>query len=111
MIFHKYQSPQFVLGEMVRVKAKDQILESLLTSLTQDGLLFTDQMWYYCGNSYPVLRVVDHFFDEKRKRTYRTKSPLYVLDNIICKGKLESLQFTCDRACFLLWHENWLEKI
>jgi hypothetical protein len=69
-----------------------------------------EQMWRYCGNTYKILKVVDSIFDEHHKRTLRPRSSIYILNGLICDGKVNEFPFKCDRSCFLLWHEDWLEK-
>ena len=101
----------FSVGEVIRVKSRDAILLSIGPDGTLDGCLFTPQMWEYCGTEHTVSRVVDSLFNERLKRTVRPKAPLYLLDQLTCSGKADDFNLTCARACFLLWHENWLEKI
>ena len=111
MFFIKRVRHIFSVGETARVKSRDAILQSIGPDCMLDGCLFTPQMWEYCGTEHAVSRVVNSLFNERRKRTVQPKAPLYLLDQLTCYGKTENFDLTCDRACFLLWHENWLEKI
>lgn len=101
---------QFRAGEIVRVKTREDVANSLDSTNKLEGCLFTEQMWKYCGYTYPVLKVVKSFFSEHKKRTYKPRSPLYVLENVICEGRSSQFQARCDHSCFLLWHEDWLES-
>lgn len=112
MPFRKWRkSPKFHIGEMVRVKSRDSILESIGLTNKLDGCLFMEQMWSYCGKTYGVFKVINSFFNEHHKRTVRPRSPMYILDNLLCEGIVSHFPHKCDHSCFLLWHEEWLEKI
>lgn len=104
------RTPRFKEGETVRVKSTEMISRSVGVAGRLDGLLFTSQMWGYCGQTYPVRRVVTSLFNERRKRSVRPRAPLYVLDHLTCEGLTDRFSFRCDHGCFLLWHEDWLEK-
>ncbi len=104
------RTARFKEGETVRVKSRETISRSVGAAGRQDGLVFMDQMWGYCGQTYPVRKVVGSFFNEYRKRSIRPRVPLYVLDHLVCQGVNEGMPVTCDHGCFLLWHEDWLEK-
>jgi hypothetical protein len=104
------KEPKFRTGEIVRVKSKDTILAVIRPDNRLDGCLFTEQMGNYCGNEYPILRVVNSIFNEQRKRSFKTRSTLYILENLICEGKEDCFPVKCDHGCLLLWHEDWIEK-
>ena len=105
------QNSKFRVGESVMVKSRDKIFESLHpTAKALDGCLFSEQMWNYCGSGHKVLKIVNAIFNEHRQRTFKTKSTLYILENLICDGIMDDFPHKCDRSCFLLWHEEWLEK-
>jgi len=111
MLFKKSRkSPKFASGELVRIKSRENISKLIQPTNKLDGFLFMDQMWNYCGNMYPVLKLVDSIFNEHQKRTFRPRANIYILENILCDGNVEQFQSKCDHACFLLWHEDWLEK-
>ncbi len=104
-------SPKFSAGEMVRAKSRDTIVKSIDSANKLDGCLFMEQMWDYCGNTYKILKVGSSFFNEHQHRTFRPRSPFYILEDLVCEGRVNHFPFKCDHSCFLLWHENWLEKI
>jgi hypothetical protein len=109
MFFKKQKKfPKFATGDRIRVKSRESITELIRPEGTLDGCLFMEQMWDYCGDTYTVLKVVGHLFNERRKRTLLPRAPLYVLDKLTCTGN--QLQPKCDHGCFILWHEDWLEK-
>jgi hypothetical protein len=106
------QNSKFQIGEEVRVKTGDKVITSFhSTQNAIEGCLFTKQMWDYCGSTYKVVKIVNGIFNEHRQRTFKTKSPLYILEGLICNGSVEDFPQKCDHSCFLLWHEKWLEKV
>lgn len=103
--------PHFSVGDRVYVKSKDKILKLLSPDHKKDGCLFMDQMFSFCGQSYQVKKVVYHFFDEHRYKLYKTLMPLYILDDLRCNNVGESSQPKCNRSCYFLWHEGWIEDV
>jgi len=102
---------RFKVGDMVQVRSAESISKTLDNDNKLDGCLFMNQMLDYCGQKFIVLKVVKCFFDEYRYKMYKTKSTLYILDKIICNGITDEFQNRCDRSCYLLWHEKWLNKV
>ena len=103
--------PKFNVGNMVRVRSKEDIAEHLDSTNKQDGCLFMAQMWEYCGQRSNVTKVVTNVFDESQYKMFNTRSRLYLLEGVICNGIVNSFDHTCDRSCYLLWHEDWLQSV
>jgi hypothetical protein len=102
--------PRWSKGERIRVRTREE-LEAGLDSLNKrNQCLMTEQMWDYCGQHFEVMKVVNHLFDERKNKLYQPHSPLYILDNLICHGRTDIFQHRCDRSCYMLWHEDWLEN-
>lgn len=101
---------QFKAGDFVRVRSAEIISQTFDNFSKLDGCLFMNQMWQYCEQKFKVSKVVKNFFDEHRYKMYKTRAPLYILGGIICNGITEAFDYRCDRSCYLLWHEEWLEK-
>jgi len=101
---------KFDVGDLVQVKSKEDISENLDPMNNLDGCLFMDQMWEFCGNEFEIIKVVKNIFDERQCKMYKASAPIYILEGIICDGKVESFEQTCDHSCYLLWHEDWLVK-
>jgi hypothetical protein len=111
MIFTRSRKrPKYEIGEIVRVKTRDEILKSMDSTNKLDGCFFMDQMWNYCGSTQKVLKFVDSFFNERQKKSFLSRSPLYILENLHCEGKASIFPSRCDHGCLLLWHEKWLDK-
>ena len=101
---------KFATGDTVRVKDRIRISDSIGPTMKTDGCFFMDQMWDYCGNMYSVSRVVEVFYNERKRETFRPRSSLYILDGLTCEGRVSHFPFKCDHGCPILWHEDWLEK-
>lgn len=97
-------------GDKVRIKSKKEI-ENLLDEWNKyQGCLFIDEMYEYCGKTYKVLKIIDHFFDEARQKMYRCKDTV-ILDGVVCSGRQRLYKVGCDRQCFFFWSIAWLEKV
>ena len=105
------KQPKFTAGDTVKIASRETIAR-LIDPITKalDGCLFMDQMGDYCGNKYQVLRVVDSLFNEHQHRTFKPKSPMYLLEYLTCNGKMSEFSDKCNHRCFILWHEQWLEE-
>jgi hypothetical protein len=102
---------KFSEGEMVRIKPREHVVQTLDPEDKADGCVFMRQMWDCCGHDFRVRKIVFNFFDEYQYKMYEPRAPLYLLENLICDGITDSFAYRCDRSCYLMWHESWLEKI
>lgn len=96
-------------GELVRIRKREEILSTLDATSSADGCLFMTQMWGLSGTTHRVKKIVNNYFDEHTLKMYRCGAPLYLLDGLICDGE-GVFGGRCDRSCFLLWHEQWLDN-
>jgi hypothetical protein len=103
--------PAFAVGDKVRVRSREEISQTLDSSKRSDGCLFMEQMWIYCGKEQQIAKVVRNFFDEYRFKMYKVGPWIYLLEGVICDGLEQAGNQKCDRSCFLMWHEKWLEKV
>ena len=101
----------FKIEEIVRVKSKESILNNLDQFGFRDGCLFMTQMYNYCEGEFKIIKIVKNIFDEKRVRMFKLRAPIYILEDLICNGKIEDSDTICDHSCYFLWHEDWLDKI
>jgi hypothetical protein len=95
-------------GDMVRIKSKEEILQTLDGWKRYKGCMFMDEMWQYCGGIYKVLKKVNHMLDERDMKVKKCKDML-ILEGLICQGSWPFKE--CDRSCFFFWKETWLEKV
>lgn len=101
--------PKFSVGEIVQVRTREEISQGLDPLGRYEGCLMMEQMWRYCEQSYRVQKIVNVLLDEYRNKMFNTKSPLYLLEGLICNGIVESYEYQCDRSCYYMWHEDWIE--
>jgi hypothetical protein len=107
----KIRSHKFSVGDAVRVRPREKISQGLDSFNRLEGCLMIDQMWEYCGEKLIVMKVVNNVFDESQYKMFETRSPLYLLEGVLCNGTTKSFEYNCDRSCYLLWHEEWLQSI
>lgn len=102
--------PKYTANTLVKIKAHEDIASGLDPLNHLDGCLMMEQMWRYCGQEHKIIKVVDHFFDEYRQKMFKAGKPFYILENLICEGTVDTFNYKCDRSCYFLWHEDWLDK-
>jgi hypothetical protein len=95
-------------GDVVRVRAKKEIQETLDRWNQLQGCAFMEEMWPYCETTQKVLKRVERFLDERDYLVKKCKG-IVLLENVSCQGTKDFGQ--CDRSCFYFWREEWLEKI
>jgi hypothetical protein len=96
------------VGEMVRVKSKEEILKTLNPDLLNRGLGFDAEMARFCGKTARVLRRIDSIVDENTGKMLHMKNPCIVLDGVVCEGAYSA---NCPRAITAYWREIWLERV
>jgi hypothetical protein len=97
-------------GDIVRIRSKDQILQTLDDKNKFEGCSFMKEMWQYCGTQQTVIKRVDYFFDESKYRMRKARN-IVLLDGLFCSGQWPVFNHRCDRVCYLFWKEAWLEKV
>lgn len=98
-------------GELVRVKSKEEILETLDINSRNRGLLFDVEMVAYCGGTYRVLRRVEKILNEKTGRMMTLPNACLILEGVVCPGCLSRNRLFCPRSIYPYWHEVWLERV
>jgi hypothetical protein len=95
-------------GDLVRVKSREEIEQTLNPELLNRGMGFDAEMGRFCGQTARVARRVDHIIDEHTGEMLVMKSPCIVLEGIICEGAFSG---SCPRSITPYWREIWLEKV
>jgi hypothetical protein len=95
-------------GELVRIKSKAEIEETLNEQLLNRGMGFDAEMARFCGRTARVARRVDQIIDEKTGRMIYMKSPCIVLEGVICEGAYNA---SCPRGIPAYWREIWLDRV
>jgi len=95
-------------GELVRVRSKREIEETLNSGSRNRGLWFDPEMVRFCGGEYRVAARVDRLVDERTGRFQIVNTPCIVLDGVAASG--EYLGF-CAQNEVILWREIWLARV
>jgi len=95
-------------GDKVRVRIKEEIINTLDPFGELKGCSFLPDMFQYCGTEQHVFKTMQYFLDERDYKRKKTRG-LILLENIFCNGT--PVFGPCDRSCFLFWREEWLEKV
>jgi hypothetical protein len=103
-------------GEVVRIKSRAQIVETLDHRRTNRGLYICNETMRCCGHEAEVRYRVDRIIDEK-SATMRELSHTVALQNIgheeglgeecLCYDQLGD----CPRGGLMYWREIWLERV
>ncbi len=96
-----------VPGELVRVKAPEDIFPTLDHNHKNRGLWFDREMLQYCGGTYRVRGRVQQLIHERTGKMIKLSNDCIILEDVICRG--ECHQF-CPRSEFIYWREIWLER-
>lgn len=103
-------------GNLVRVKSAEEIVRTLNSDGTLDGLPFMPEMLEYCGRQFHVYhRVVQCVIDAAHLSQLEGSfvrrfegDNVVVLDNVRCSGTHHG---GCQRGCSLFWKTAWLEPL
>jgi hypothetical protein len=105
------QKLDLAVGERVRVRSKQEIVQTLNPELRNRGLMFDYEMVPYCGDGeYRVLRRVERIINEKTGHMMTLPGACLILDGVTCGGKLSKDRMFCPRAVYPYWREIWLER-
>ncbi len=89
-------------GDVVRVRSKEQILQTLDNRMKLGGCYFMDGMWQFCGREMVVEKRVNCFFDELSRKIYKPHD-VVLLRDARCHGRVPCQAHTCQRSCLCLW--------
>jgi hypothetical protein len=98
-------------GELVRVKAHEEILKTVDSSNKNRGMYWDAELVRYCGGTYRVLKRVTKLIDEKTAKMVEMKSPCIVLDTVVCQARYSPCRMLCPKSMYPYWREIWLERV
>jgi hypothetical protein len=99
-------------GELVQVRSKQEIMETLNSSLRNRGLLYDVEMLPFSeSGTFKVLDRIERIVDEKTGRLLHFKNPCIILDGVTCSGNLSMRRMFCPRAVYPYWREIWLKRV
>jgi hypothetical protein len=102
-----FQSEPISPGDLVEVRPKREILQTLTNRGQNFGLAFSAEMLMLCGNRYRVVNNVQKMIDEHTGKMRLMKRSCLTLDSATCKGAFKC----CPRANYHFWRDEWLKKI
>jgi len=89
-----------------RIRSYDEIRAGLDLAGRRDGLMFMPEMAQHAGSRFPIASEITTVFEYDRWT--ETRAAIYILDGLHCTGAVVGDKGPCDRACSLMWHEDWL---
>ena len=98
-------------GELVQIRTKREIGETLGDTGKNRGLWFDREMVPYCGHTARVKAKVERFIDEGSGRMVELASDCYILDGVVCKSYRSVNRWFCPRAIYPWWRECWLRPL
>ena len=99
------------VGELVRVKAFDEILKTLNKNNKNRGLFFDAEMVRFCGKTYRVQGRVDKIINEETGQMMNFGNPCIILEDVWCSSDWSPCRRLCPRAIYHYWREIWLERV
>jgi hypothetical protein len=96
------------VGEVVRIRSKDEIARTLNAKRLNRGLGFEEEQARDCGKTARVSLRVERCIDEKTGKMLTMKNPCIVLEGIVCRGVYHG---NCPREYVPFWREAWLERV
>ena len=106
-----FRSRGLLPGDLVQVRSRSEVAETLDAHGKNRGLWFDREMLPYCGTTVRVLDRVERFIDETTGRVVELKSDCYILDGVTCSGDLSAGRRFCVRAIYPWWRECWLRRV
>ena len=95
-------------GELVRVKTKQAIEQTLNFDSKNRGLHFDREMHRFCGGEFRVASIVRNIIDEASGRMLAMKGSCIVLEGVSATGEYIGL---CPQNDLIFWREAWLERV
>jgi hypothetical protein len=97
-------------GELVQVRAKDEIMQTINAVQKNRGLWFDVEMLRFCGKTFRVLRRVERIINDKTGAMIRMPNGCLILDGATCSGCVSRDRLFCPRSIYPYWHEVWLKR-
>jgi hypothetical protein len=102
------QDPAYRRGDVVRVRSAEEILATLDSNGTINGMPFMPEMLQYAGQEFPVYASAHKTCDAiNLTGTSRRLEKMAHLNGLRCDG---SAHGGCQAGCLLFWREEWLER-
>ena len=89
-----------------RVRSFEEIAAGLDAFGRRDGVTFMPEMAAHVGKRFAIAGQLREVYEYGG--WIAPPHPLYILAGVQCTGALTGCNGPCDRACALMWHEDWL---
>jgi hypothetical protein len=98
-------------GELVRIKAHEEILKTVDTSNKNRGMYWDAELVPYCGKSYKVRSRVTRLIGERTRKMVVMKNACITLDSVVCQARYSPCRMFCPKEMLPYWRETWLERV
>ena len=95
-------------GDLVEVRSKEEIFETLDERDRTRGLRFDGELLKYCGRRGKVSYRVDRIINEKTGTMLPIKSDAVIIEGFFCTGDYHR---ACPRSVYGWWRESWLRRV
>jgi len=89
-----------------RIRSLEEIRAGLDLFGRRDGLSFMPEMARHAGKRFAIASTLSTVFEHDR--WIATRAPIHILAGLHCTGAAMADLGPCDRACSLMWHDDWL---
>ena len=96
------------VDEIVEVRSKAEIFETLDNDGKVDGLPFMPEMLKYCGLQFRVYKRADRTCDTITSTGMRRMRNAVHLEGLRCDGAFHG---NCQARCLIFWKEAWLKRV
>ncbi len=100
------EPPRASTRRHARVRSVEQITAGLDLAGRRDGVSFMPEMAAFAGRRFEVVQQLGDVYEHSH--WVKRRAPLYILEGLHCSGAAVGARGPCDRACSILWHEDWL---
>lgn len=98
-------------GELVEVRSREEIMETLNPRQRNRGLFFDVEMLPYCGKQSKVLAKVEKIIDERTGFMIELPGACHILEGFVCGGRFSRGRLFCPRSIYPYLHEIWLRRV
>jgi hypothetical protein len=95
-------------GEPVRIRSRDEIIQTLDRNNKNRGMWFDAEMAIFCGEVHPVLCRVRNIIDNQTGELIRLSNECIILDGVTNRGVYHGFN---PRHEYPFWREIWLERV
>jgi hypothetical protein len=95
-------------GDLVRIKSRQEISQTLDQRSKNAGLSFRPVMVPYCGGEYRVVRRVNRIISAETGKMLQLGGNCVILEGVVCTGDVRRF---CPRMVYTYWRDVWLTRV